>query len=657
MSASDCGVEIIRKKDSMHQDWDSLQKKPGKMSVGMEVLLDKNMVDEVVRLAEEAIEVARNCPEKQPDVTQLADKLEEVRERVRGFGKTHYYTMNFYTMTPPEATDFIIQDINQLINYAHNIGASLVEIEGNHGGCGLEVGTNLKAVNEGTLAYCEGVPSPSWHGHEFRAQLSEGGQRVVHRMGAHRNDIWVTEGPREKGWDIKIKYQESGDTNWTYRQDAVKDVLQDQYGLKCGERGESGDANEGQSDYSSSLAITCKGNLRDMQKLREIAFFMSSLSDVDYLQDWCIEDVVQRAAADAVEVVKEHEIKTFTQKPRSSSLMKNGRFCGNENEEREEEEEEERSDRLEGDIRWMSDNIMESAEKVPSGKCSIDQFEYVDSILSQYNSLDYKCRRHKEQFDWKPDACFDLDERMNEINEAAGRLVEGCKPEKFLPSFMAQYATNSWYLNSALHDVKKVCRHARGEAGRECEKQVQAALNQIDKGEFQTVLGQQPAEDMDLLKTNAAEAYNNFDTGRMPSWPMNERQQRTLEQFGMVHPWFDTICKVCGHRYGEHWGLEHPTDPVVKLKSATAGTQLGPDDILEPWNSKVPHFSLYNAMPTKLKNCMGEKLGIEDKYAQWVPYYQTDESFQYNWGLTIDKQYDEVKSLWHDCLKELGFVG
>jgi len=446
-----CAGALIELKDSIHRIWFDLQSYPSSIKLGDTRLLQKDLADEILARANDAVRTAEDCeapsgmePRWEGLRESLSNTIKRIAAKLQSSQVQNFSGANYYAMDQEQATSLIINDINNMANYVHRLGYSFIKNDSKYCGCRLDSGDDLAAVNKGALAYCEGVPG--------YAYLRQGGTKVEHSLGAHKNVITFTED--EDGYEVGLEYIESGANVWEDRRDGVLKVLTDDYDMEC----ESG---EGQ-------VSKCAGQIRDLDKIREIAYFMSGIHDVDLLLGQCVPDAIKLAHTSAQEVVEELGAEAYTRYPYPYDMKDwANEVCPDlkgtlRDEEREEEEEEDDSERLVKELwsnaKWYISKIKSNLKTKPL--CTWQGFARVkETIITLENNLKGICRElHEGGFYHANDDCEGAyDELEPALKSYISEFLQDCPPESVIAYVSALYS--GYDLEPILNTVSDVCAY------------------------------------------------------------------------------------------------------------------------------------------------------------------------------------------------------
>lgn len=441
-----CSSTLIEQKDRLHRVWFQLQSYPVKQKSMGRTFFYKPVMDEFITQATEAVEDAKQCAPEKRETQALTDTFEKLRAKVQLAQSIKRLGDEVYEMDSDIATDIIINDINRLINHVHNIGSSFIEYDGRHGGCKLLSSEGARSVNSGALSYCEGVAHQN-------GQLRKGGTEVEHRMGVHHNLITFEED--EDGYNIKMKYTESGADNWMERQDEVIDKLKSHFNVQCDAAG---------------LSAECEGKLRNSDRLRGMAYFMSSVRDVDLLHYDCIGRAVDYAVDEAIEAVKQKGPETYQRSPYPDGLNSwNKEICP----ESEEAQKRRRINRAVESTEYYKSEIDGEIEKAKSMRCSRTPYVWLRNAMNDEKLLENNCDELSGlDADWQANDCRgDLINATEKIDEACIELVERCPPKPIMDVLEADLT--GIMLESTLKAFNVVCGRAEDE---QCLKDLSNAI-------------------------------------------------------------------------------------------------------------------------------------------------------------------------------------
>lgn len=441
-----CGGSIIGKKDTIHRLWFELQSYPAKIRIKDDTLLNQEKAQQIISTAKEALEKAKKCDAPFYKIQQLEKLIKRFEDKVNAVSTTNYAGSNYYKMLPDLATDLLINDINRIANSVHIIGYGLIPTEEGYAGCEMSRGDSLSEVNRGALSYCEGVS-------RNLGRLREGGTSIEHLMGKHHNSIRFTE--EEDGYGIRMEYVESGDDNWEDRQDCVTGHMKDRFGIRC----EPGDG----------LLSKCQGILRSSQDIRELAYFMGSLSDVDLLTSSCIEAACTYAKENAKEIVVENKEESYRVMPYPSEASSwNEKVCDIPAEEQQERRE---LEHWESEFRFWKERAEARRKATESYKC--DTMVYFEALMADESAdnMESTCRRLAGLSDYAG-YCSTQSDEARELNEEAFKaLVKRCRPEAIINQVEATKPDFATLIN-VLDPFDVVCRIAQDE---ECLKEISRA--------------------------------------------------------------------------------------------------------------------------------------------------------------------------------------
>ncbi len=283
VSSVSCSKDVISLKDKIHDQWFLAQSGPNKFTqldqdLNKKSLIKKNTFDPILELANIALERARECQADPQMLGRLESYIARINLKLAASEVVKQFGDQFYRMEPDTATDLMIVDVNKLANAVHVIGRSLLPATGTYCGCKMPPEEDSKLINSGVLNYCEGVASQ-------KGYMRESGTQVEHRMGAHSAVITLEEAPG--GFDTKLTYTESGDSNWRVRRDKLIELLKKEYGFTC---------------ESEELSTKCEGMLENGNGIRALALLISRTKDIDLIDKDCIANAIEKAISEAKQI-------------------------------------------------------------------------------------------------------------------------------------------------------------------------------------------------------------------------------------------------------------------------------------------------------------------------------------------------------------------
>jgi len=451
------GGDIIKLKDMIHTKWFELQH--AKRSGGGHAFLQKLIYDEIVRLGHEALSTLKTIDPQSPFIKRIQGPLHEFQRKAWVAEDIGYIGPKpYYVMTPEAGQDAITQDINRLANAIHHAGMSLINSREEYCGCQIsEFVEDLSSINTGVLKYCEGALKLN---NNRRAWIHAPGDKVEHRPGSATNHANVIKFiPTEKGYDVEMKYMESGDANWMNRQDEVIGVVLEKGG-KC-----------------EVEEKTAKCQIKDTSDddIIDLALLISQLKDIDLMSEDCIPLAFQLITQQAEELKKIEPKENIWREPWTrvsdmSEIMECSEqtYEGDADRERREITKERRFrndiDSLESMMEWaIRKSKTEGCTKYPYNCLA-------DNDLSE--SIRESCERIKKETTYPFGWCMNLaNQREKGIKEAAKDLVDRCPPEGII---LGSEAENPEYVLYEISHIEKICKLAENQDCLDIIKQVEA---------------------------------------------------------------------------------------------------------------------------------------------------------------------------------------
>ena len=470
MAEAECAGEIIELKDSIHRKWFNLQSYPNNIKLRDKTLLSEWWADQLIVDAATALTKGKECGADPVLTDELNSLLDRISVKFENAPVIKFAGDEYYSLPPELATNIIITDINRLANVVHHIGYSFIEDTEIYGGCRVAPGENVHEINRGALTYCEGV-APGFDGSRI-GYLRTGGTKVEHKLGAHKNVIQFTE--QEDGYKIDLEYIESGYQNWSERQDGVVSHLEERFGFECEVPGDT---------------ARCNAKVRALNDIREMAYFISSIRDVDMLVSDCIDDAIQWAQNEAKETVEQLGHKAHERLPYpNESGQWNAEICGEPEPEprREEEYEPTRDDVIESeesDFSYYVNKMEASRILARQASCTLAAYRYAkNALFYERTHLEPICEKIKELGGWGCGDRLDFQKRMNK--RMCQEIVAGCPPDVIITAITAK-SVPIWDKKLELGIVSEVCSRADDEA---CQKAIDAAIKEVEKGRYQLTL-------------------------------------------------------------------------------------------------------------------------------------------------------------------------
>ena len=430
-----CSSALIRDKDHLHRAWFNLQSYPVKQRLEDIAYIDKAAMDQFMDDAEASIANAKVCSkaEHAPEVSSLFRTYDKIKGKIQTAEQKTRFGNEVYAMDADIASDMLIVDINKLVNIIHNLGSSFISYEGRYGGCKVSAKDDLRTVNDGALAYCEGVAFTA-------GRFMNSGSKVEHKMGAHSNVIKFEED--EDGYGIELDYSESGADNWDERQNEVNYKLKNTFNLDC---------------RSAGVSTECEGKIRDPNRIRQMAYFLSSVTDVDLLPSDCIPRAADHALEQAVKVVAEEGQEAYRTAPYPSG--KDGwaeSICPEADAESREQRERRQINRLEYNADYHKNEIDSSLAQSKDIGCSRLAYVYMRNAIKELGYLESNCADLKD-LSWGAGSdcnsrAIDKDEV---IDEEINKLIERCPPKPVIDVMEADLTGNE--LEAALGVITETC--------------------------------------------------------------------------------------------------------------------------------------------------------------------------------------------------------
>lgn len=447
-------VDLINLKDVIHQKWFDLQYT--KRADKKHAFLQKPLYDEVIRLGHQALDILKRTDPESVYIQRIEIPLHQA-ERKSWLAEDIGYIgpKPYYVMTPDAGQVAITWDINHLANAIHHAGMSLIKSDGEYCGCEISEGIkDLSSINAGAMKYCEGaLRKGDYEGRS--AILLEPGDRIEHRPGSagtHANVVRFV--PTEKGIDIDMHYTESGDDNWSLRQDGVTDFI----------RTKKGDCE------TAELTSKCHIESPSEEDIMDLALFVSQLKDIDLLDENCIPLALELITEQAKELKLTQPEKIWNQPWTRVGNMSEIIDCrqGHYDEEEERRRRSTLYQRLERSIENMEYGMNHAIKYSQREPCVCQTYNML-AHADYENGIREACKEIKAKTDEAWSWCMDLaDERANEYNQAAKDLVSRCPPEGII---LAQEARDNPLLIDRIEDI---CNLAENEDCLAIIKQVQA---------------------------------------------------------------------------------------------------------------------------------------------------------------------------------------
>ena len=491
-TTSECAGELIHLKDRIHRRWFDLQGYPLHQKRVDSDLFQKKSVDVILELANESLSKARGCvSENSSRIKLLEATVRKISANIPNWTIEKELGIEYYAVPHQRATDFLIEDLNVLANEVHKIGSALIQTEGTYAGCNLEVGVDLHDVNSGALSYCEGASGIS---KSKAAILMDKGTKIEHVLGAHKNVFKVKED--EAGYAVELKYTESGYPNSGARMDAVVDHLKDDFGLSC----------------RTGMSIAeCEGTMSDLDQVRLMANFLSSLSDIDLLEEWCIPGVVDNAFDKAVKRHGEFGASVWEHTIQRTDSTTGGEYCPQQREDYEEREEEDYDRRRHRHfIESYYYRAQNSRHKAAEAPCSPDKYAAMivalDSTAKQKKACDafeladelHLCSKENKKY-------------SRELNtNVAKEVLKTCPIDPIVERIDADY-NGTWLEDFYLRGLQAICKVTEDEG---CEKAVDRLAKRGYEEEHQSTfpggrgkVTKEPLFDESLLKKYIPPSY------------------------------------------------------------------------------------------------------------------------------------------------------
>jgi hypothetical protein len=431
------GGDLIKLKDDIHTKWFELQRT--KRSNKGHAFLSKPLYDEIVRLGHEALATLKEIDPNSRFIKRIQQPLHEtqlkswVAEDVGFIGPTPYYVM-----TQGAGQVAITQNINRLANEIHHAGMSFIRSRGDYCGCRIsEEIEDLSSINTGVLKYCEGALERGGR----VAWIRSPGDIVEHRPGSARSHVnRVQFEPTEEGFNIDMRYTESGDDNWRLRRSGVMEFI----------KGKGGTC----ETYDQSCKCTVE-NASEEDTL-DLALMVSQLKDIDLLAQDCIPMAFELIALQANDLKQLEPKERIWDEPwervRDMPAIVECSGEGYVEEEETRSREEVLHRRLTWDIGNKDTQIQHAIDYSKIDPCTYLPYSHLSETSYYPRIISDNCERIKtktiEPYGW----CLDLAKRREqEIAAAAKELVGRCPPEGIILGLEAEKAIFT------IDEVKRVC--------------------------------------------------------------------------------------------------------------------------------------------------------------------------------------------------------
>ena len=452
MAITECAAPIIETKDRLHRRWFNLQSPQSNLRVEGMAYLNKPLLDQIIQEANNAIDYAEQCQGDQRQIANVRGILDRLKDKLQEASKTRYLGQNYYVLFPDEATTILISDINKLINGVHKLGSSFVEISGTYAGCMIEEGGETRELNRAALAYCEGVGT--------KATLRKNGTSVEHPLGAHSNVAEFEE--QEDGYEAKLHYTESGAYNWRARQKGVVGYL-NSIGLDC---------------QTADLSAECKGKVKDPRKITELAYFLSSIRDVDLLPSDCLDAAIDWAKEEAKNTVTELDGEAYKRKPYPNSEGEwNETVCYTDGDKSREDARRRRIELYNQDVDYWKGDAEFRRKKIAKSPCIRDTYDLASKLLAIENYISHLCEDIASLGGDTAKCEFAKDYTEGEDAKSFAELVRRCPPESIIRK--AEASHTGWELERELWPIREVCATLDNA---ECLKELDSAIERDRKG-------------------------------------------------------------------------------------------------------------------------------------------------------------------------------
>jgi hypothetical protein len=443
----ECAGPLIETKDKLHRRWFELQSFPQNVESEGTTLLDRRLLDIIVEESQKAVDYAKGCEADPEHIAMASGLITRLKDKIDFSDKTRYAGRVYYRMLPTMATSILISDINKLINSIHEMGRAFVDIEGRFGGCALERQDDTRELNRATLAYCEGVASSG--------TLRKSGTVVEHKLGAHHNVLEVDE--QEDGYNAQIEYTESGASNWDSRQQGVMNHLKEKWGIECEAQG---------------LSAKCRGKVKTPLEFTEIAYFLSSIRDVDLLNYNCVLEAIEWAESEASNTVEELKGKSYTRKPYpNDSDDWRTTICPYDEERERRRRREDRLQELDSNASYWTSKGTSAVDKLAGEPCKIDVYGLANEAITARENLKSVCREIREVGGSSLDCDYDKNILEERSKEAFKTLLERCPTAPIIKVLESKYT--GYELAYNMHELENVCEDIGDE---DCLREVNEAI-------------------------------------------------------------------------------------------------------------------------------------------------------------------------------------
>jgi len=513
MPDGECASIIIGDKDRIHRRWFEAQSYPSNIKQNDTTLVRADNIHQIVELSKTALEQSKECEAPAIMTNRLQEQINRIETRLGESEHKEWLGQEYYLMPREVATELFVTDINKLANTVHHIGSSFFESLGESGGCKLGEGEGTRLLNQGVLSYCEGIPNR-------RGTVRDSGIEVEHHLGQHSAVVKFNED--EDGYDTNVYYAESGERNWEDRQSGVVDKLEEEYGLECKVAG---------------TGASCRGKIRDVNKVREMACFMGRVSDIDLLRSDCVSDAVDIAFDEAKEVNEELGEKAYTS---DQGVRPHGDWevtldCYNgEDREYDEERRLSRREELQQSLDWAILNADTRRKAARGAPCSLPAYKYIEKAIQHTDAAENCCLRfgswglegEKEECDGRV-----KEERESNV-EAASALTRRCPAEPVILVAEGQYRDPRDF-NYQTSSIEKTCTLAEDEA---CMKALRTAQSHYERLEkpltLETLLEKKVERDVEKclsLYNKSTIIYSALNQGLDATAPLEELCGKLLE--------------------------------------------------------------------------------------------------------------------------------
>lgn len=444
----ECALELIGTKDRLHRIWFDLQMPPKTIKRDFSTLIDRAMADDILAKAEKALAFAAACGVRDSIRQITQGYLDSAKKRRLGWEKERFMGANYYSAPPDSAQEFLITDLNYIINTIHNMGASLLQATGKYAGC-YNYG-DFNSINRGSMAFCEGVPTH--HGSRI-GHLLNGGERVEEELGCHKAAVDITEG--DSGYDVALDFSAPpGYISFKERLDGVQQHLEDDFGLTC---------------QGAGASIRCRGAISELDALRQMAYFFDSISDVDLLVHECVPKAMDHAWEHSKEAVRKFGAEAWTVKPEPSGhddwieTVCPEIYAGIEAIKKQEA-----IGVLEADIEQFKIRSYELLDQSRAAPCGIDQYRKLRDSYSFITDAAWNCQElakrtgaKKTQADCFNEFIGPWEDQARPISQG---ILAGCRPEPLIEADEARFNADLDLTSSLEYAIiKYICQLAEDE--------------------------------------------------------------------------------------------------------------------------------------------------------------------------------------------------